>query len=363
MATQFIQSSLDGKQYVLTSSLSGIQATTDSAKIDVSLSCENGLDGEAETFYSSSLYAFDDMVELSDVGSIVEEYFRMRDKVADTISIEFDDVSMQVHFLYCEYSLPDEFNPQKAFFIAAQVQRVHQDSVIAISAVDRGDDTPFTVKAVGHALADDALTVVEKSTLMPFNQTGVACFNVADIIRWALNMTDEEAGADLRDVLYFSIEYAGIQKMCYIVPAPAYLTFTFRNVFNVEEYLDVVGEMVTKTAVSRDVAVCKGRSRQYDRTVERTYQIATEQLTLEEVRIFEQFLASHNVALSLDGHTWPVIITEHTCEPSSADDSLATVQFTWRFADRRPRLFDSLMDGVMPARRKIFDDTFSPEYE
>lgn len=363
MATQFIQPDLDGAQYVLTSDVSVIQARTDKSRIDVSLTCQNGLDGSSETFFSTSLYAFDGVVELSDVGSLVEEHFRMRDKVADTVGIVFDGTSMSIHFLYCEYTMPDGFDPQKTFFTSSLVQRVHHDSVIAISAIDHGADCPFIIKAVGHAITGEQLAVVETSMQKSFNQSGVAYFDVAEIIRWALNKTDEKPAVDLRDVLYFSIEYYGIQKMCYIVSDPAYLTFSYYNAFNVKEYIDVVGVMTTKTDVSRDIAVCKGNSRQYDRTVERTYQILTEPLTPDDIRIFEQFLASHRVAVCIEGGPCPVIIADHTCEPSSEDDTLTTIKFTWRFADRRPHVFASSMDGIMPTRRMIFNDTFSPEYE
>lgn len=361
MATQIDQSYLETKQYVPTSSVSSITARTDKVRIDVSLSCENGLDGEIETFYSTSLYPFNEVAELSDVGSLVEEYFRLRDKVSDVITITFDSVSIDVHFLYCEYVLPADFAADKTFFLSSMVQRVHQDSIVAIAAVNHGTSYPFVIKAVGHSDADNRIVAVEKSVQQNF--TGVAYFHVKDIILWALNKTEAEVGTDLRDVMFFSIEYAGIQKMCYIVPAPAYLTFSFRNAFNVKEFVDVVGEMTSKTDVSRDVAVCNGRSKQYDRTTDRTYQVQTEALTSDEVKIFEQFIASHHVALRLGTLDYNVIITDHTCEPSSDDDSLSTIKFTWRFDDNRPHVFSSLMDGVMPSRRQIFNDTFSPEYE
>lgn len=362
METQIDQSYLETGLYVPTSNVSSITARTDKVRIDVSLSCENGLDGEIETFYSASLYPFNGVAELSDVGSLVEEYFRRRNKIADLITIAFDGVSIDVHFLYCEYRMPYDFAADKTFFLSSMVQRVHQDSIIAIAAYNHGSAFPFVIKAVGHAEADNRLVVVEKSVQIP-SFSGVTYFNVADIILWALNKTEEEVGTDLRDVMYFSIEYAGIQKMCYIVPAPAYLTFSFHNVFNVEEFIDVVGVMTTKTNVSRDVAVCNGISKQYDRTIERTYQVQTEALTPDEVKIFEQFIASHHIALWLGNDDFNVIITDHTCEHSSADDSLSTIKFTWRFDDNRPHDFDSLMDGVMPNRRQIFNDTFSPEYE
>lgn len=363
MATQFDSTALEGMQYNLTSNVSEISASTDKARIDVSLSCENGLGGEPETFYATSLYAYNGRVQLDDVGALVEEYFRMRDKVADTITIAFDDVSMDVHFLYCEYSMPPTFMAERNLFLAATAQRVHQDSIVAVATVNHGSEYPFVVKAVGHLADSDELAVVQRSFDKTFNASGAVYFRVAEILQWALGKTEVAVDADLRDVMYFSIEYFGLQKMCYIVPATAYLTFSFHNIYNVEEYIDVAGIMTAKTEVSRDVAVCKGVSKQYDRSVERTYEILTEPLTSDEVLIFEQFLTSHTVSLSLGYYHLPVIITDHTCDPSSSDEALTTIKFTWRFADYRPHGFRSRFDGVMPVRSRVFDDTFSPEYD
>ena len=363
MATQLLYSHLDGALYVPTSSVPILQAKTDKDIVDVSLTCERGLNGDIETFFSASLYAFNGIVELTDVGSLVEEYFRRCDKVADTVTVSFDGVSMDIHFLYCECTVPDDFDADSTFLLSSLVQPVHQDSIVTVAAVNHGAEYPFTIKATGHAVADDVVTVVTKTLSKAFDRNGIVNFSAAEIINWALHKTAEDPGAELRDVLFFSIEYYGIQKLCCIVPAPAYLTFSFRNVYNVTEYVDVVGVMTTKTDVSHSLAVCSGRSRHYDRHIDRTYQIQTGPLTPDEVRTFEQFVSSHQVNLCLDDNDWPVIITDHTCEPSTDDESLASVKFTWRFADNRPYLFNSLMDGVMPTRRRIFDDTFSPEYE
>lgn len=348
---------------MLTSRMTNVRATTDKNKIEVSLLCESGAGGDIETFYSTTLYAFDNVVELSDVGTLIEEYFRLRHKVAAMITICFDNVSMDVHFLYCEYAMPEGFDVSNTFFLASMAQRVHQDSTITIAAYNHGLANDFIIKAVGQHTYDDDLGVVTRRVQRSLNNESSTYFSVAEIIKWALNMSDEEAGDELRDVKYFSIEYAGVQKMFFIVPAPAYLTFSFRNIFNVEEFIDVVGEITTKTEVSRDTAVCNGRSKQYDRNVSRTYDVQTEPLTSEEIAVFEQFLASHEVLMYLEGTDWDVIITDHTCEPSSADDKLTTVKFTWGFADKRPRLFDSAFNGIMPTRRSIFSDQFSPEYE
>lgn len=363
MATQFIESYLDAARYVPTSSVRTISATTDKARIDVALVCENGIGDEMETFFETSLYAFDGVVELSDVGRLVEEYFRRRDKVADTIQITFDDVGMDILFLYSEHILPDDFDPDNTLFVASPVQRVHQDSTVVFAAVNRGSSVPCTIRAVGHNVGNDSLSVAEFSLRKPLSYDCATYFSVAEIIRIALGKTETTLSVQLRDVLYFSIEYANIQKMCFIVNDPAYLTFSFRNVFNVEEFVDIVGTVTTKTEVSRDIAVCSGHSKHYDRVVSRSYQVETAPVPSDEVPVIEQLLASHRVLMYIDNNDHGVIIEDHTCEPSSADDTLSTFKFSWHFDDRRPVDFDSEIYGIMTRHYRIFDDTFSTEYE
>lgn len=361
MATE-ITTFLDS-EYNLTSSVYAIKARTDKDKVAVRLDCENGVNGDIETFYSTTLYAFNGIVELVDVGSLIEEYFRLRHRVADMISISIDDTSVDGVFLYCEYAVDPDFDPGTRLFLATNSQRVHQDSTVTFASSDHGSAFPFTIKAVGHREIDGILAAVSFNLPVKLSNNS-ALFDVSDIIRYAMNAGGIEMGDDaLIDVLYFSIEYGNLQKLCYIVPAKAYLTFAFSNNFNVTEYIDIVGTITTKTETSRETAVCSGVATQYDRNVTRTFQVETEPIPTEEVPLFEQFLSSHSVELTTHAYDFSVIITEFTSEPSNDDGSLTTFKFSWRFVNNRPVLFESLVNGIMPNRHRIFDDKFSPEYD
>lgn len=365
MATESITPNLEGSPYFPTCLTPTFKAKSNLIAVPASLSCENTVSGDPETFFSTTLYAANGVVEFADVGSLVEEYFRKHNKVADIISVSIGGVaSMDVLFLYCEYALPDEFDATNSFFVATHAQRVHQDSSFTVAAVNKGSAFLCKFRAVGHREFDNVLDVVEWSETLSLGTDDLSArFSVYSLIRTALNKTDIGVGEDLRDVLYFSVEYGGIQKMFYVVPAQSYLTFSFRNIFNVEEFIDIVGVVTMKSEVNRDIAVCDGKSKQYDRSVERSYQVETEPIPADEVPMFEQFLASHLVQMYFSGEPYDVCITDYTFEPSSADDVMPTAKFTWRFADQRPRIFDTAVNGVLPTRRKIFDDTFSPEYE
>lgn len=361
MATCFLTYFPDG-QYVLTSAIGSVKVSTTKPRVDVKIACSDGGAGSAETFFSTSLYSFGGIVEVDDVGPLIEQYFRGHDMVTGTVAITVDGVTATVRCLYCEYDMPDGFDPQNALFLASTVQRVQPDSTVAMASLFRDTAPSFYIKAVGHSAADGALAV-STYVVQRDPATVTAYFNVGSIIRTVTSVPDENHDVRLADVLYFSIEYGPLQKMCYIVRAAPGLTFSFRNIFNVEEFLTVAGVVSAKTDVKRELADCNGRTESYDRRVERTFTVNSEPLTVDEVHVYEQLLASHDVKLWVDGDEYDVLVTDHTCEPSSADEELSTVKFTWRFASRRPRLFDSPIDGILPSGRGIFNDTFTPEYE
>lgn len=363
MSTTILNTGLEDVGYNLTSRLGTIKATTDKSKVDVSLSTENGPDGDVDVFFHTTLYAFNGVVELADVGGLVEEYFRRRGLSSEMINIYIDDQMIECHLLYCEYVMPGSFDVNEVFFAASHTQRVQRDSVVTIAAVNRGATVPLVIKAVGHNADDGALAVVTREFFYPDGLSNPVQLNVAEIISWATNKTDWTPDVNLSDVLYFSVNYGSVQKLCYITPATAHLSFSFRNIFNIEEFIDIVGDVTAKTEVESGVAVCGGSSQLYDRSVVKSYVVKTEPLSVADLAMVEQLLGSHQVALIADGESFDVIITDRTCEASSDNENLSTVSFTWQFADNHTHRFISMFDGIPASHRNVFSEPFSPEYE
>ncbi len=353
----------DESGIVLTSAVDSISANTTDTSVEVRLICENGPGDTVDQLYKNTLYSFGDRVELSGVGELVEEYFRRRNKITDIITVCFGDLSVEITFLYCEYHLPEAFDPDSAFYLASRSQRVYQDSVVTIAAADHGSATPFIIRAVGHNMADGAVTVVTQEVSKTLDGKNTAYFRVPDIITAAAGSTATIPAARLRDVMWFAIEYGGSQKMFYIVDAPAYLSFSFCNIFSVEETIDIAGIVTTKSEVDTDTAVVNGRIRKYNREPRRSYEVQSAAIPAAEIPLYEQFLASPDIRMTLEGNDYEVTIEDFTCEPSTSDESLFTVKFTWRFSDRRPRLFDTSVNGILHPVVRIFDATFTPEYE
>lgn len=341
---------------VLTSALYSLKARTDKTKIRVEIVRDPA--GEMDKFFSTTLYPHNGEVELSAIGSLIEERFRAGNRIWDTIEIRFDGIATRFTALYCEYSLPAGFDYTKCFLCAAGESIVHRNSAISLAHWSDGT-TAYRVRVVG--LDTDGNTAIVERTFSKAASSGHVSFSVNEIIRFAINRDGGGTGT-LVKVAYFDISYASMQKIFYMVDHPFFLTFGFRNMFNAYEYLDVVGIVNRKTKYDRETTVCSGVTKQYNRTVERTYEVQTGPLTDGQVREVEQLIGSRDIQLCASDHDYDVIITDHTIEVDNDDESLSTVKFTFRFTGERPLLIAGDMGALMPSHSHIFSQEFTAEF-
>lgn len=342
---------------VLTSDLYSIRARTDKTKVLVEIVRDP--DGDIDSFFSTTLYPHNGVVELSDIGSLIEERFRSVNRLWNMMEIRFDDASAEFTALYCEYVLDPDFDYTQCFLCAAGESIVHRHSAISLAHWNNGS-TEYLVQVVGID-TDGNIASVERI----FNRNSYSehvSFSVDEIIRFALNQTEAEAGIDLEKVSYFAISHGPMQKIFYLAEHPFFLTFGFRNMFNAYEYLDVVGVVTRKTKFDRDTAVCSGRAKQYNQTVERTYEMQTGPLTDEQIREVEQLIGSRDIQLCASGYDYDIIITDHSIEVDNDDETLSSVKFTFRFVENRPLLIADDMGALMPSRTHIFSQEFTAEF-
>ena len=352
MATTFIESPILSGSTVPTADADSIKVSTTETKLAVSLSC-GGI-----TFFSADLYAYNGVVELFDPGTLIEDHFRARGLTMAPVVITFGDTSAEATFIYCEQLFIADFSPSKNFLLSSSVRRVHRGSVVRLAAAPAQANANFIIKAVGHD-SSGYITSFSYTSIRPIPDSLYTELDVDNMIKTLLNIEEKP----LVDVIYFAVTLGKRQLLCYITPSPAYLTFCFRNVFNIPELLDVEGVMVTKTETSRDSASCRGRIVQYDRKTDRTYQVTTGPVTAEEAESYEQLIASHQAQVMVNGTPYDIAIEDHTCEQSTADDTLTAYKFTWRFTGRRPVKFESEMFGVAPSNRGVFSAEYSDEYD
>lgn len=334
-----------------------MKASTDKNKVLVEIVRDP--DGEIDDFFSTTLYSHNGVVELSDIGSLIEERFRAKNVIWNMMEIRFDGVPAEFTALYCEYDLSPDFDCTQCFLCAAGASVVHRNSAISLSHWSNGSNE-YRVQVVG--LDADGNTASIEHTFTRNRSSDSVSFSVNEILRFALNQSDIETGDALASVSYFAISYGSMQKIFYLVEHPFFLTFGFKNMFNAYEYLDVVGTVSRKTKVERDMAVCSGRVRQYNQSIERTYEMQTGPLTDEQVRELEQLIGSRNIQLCTSGYDYAVIITDHTVEVDNDDENLSTVKFSFRFIGERPTIIDSDMGALMPSRTHIFSQEFTAEF-
>lgn len=339
-------------------------ATTDERRVQVIVSAMEAGATTLRPLFSTMLYAIDGRVEVTDLDVVAETFMKERGVCTCTLQVVIADQTATIPCLHCEAVPPVGFTPSTALLLSTETRRVHFDSTLTVASLQFAGDTAFRFTAVGRdAGGSGQLLAVSCTVTRAADVNHTVRFTVAELVATALGATCPHTGRKLADVVYFSLECAGHNMLYYLTPEAAYLTFSFRNQHNVEEFVDVAGTLASKTEADRNIAVCGGRMVPYDRNVARTFEVATGALISPEVPMMEQFLTSHEVKLHYEGAVYDVVITDHTFEPGTDPDSLPTAKFTWRFALNRPRLTSSLLLGIMPTRRNVFSNAFTAEYE
>lgn len=350
------------KSFILTSEARNIAFATDEPKLIVSLEC-NGT-----TFFNTTIYAYNGIVELFDPGDIIETYFTANNLICESITITFGTQSDNFIFIYCENEMPENFNPRNHPLISTTARRVHPGSMFTFAALPDGPNTPFIIKAVGHNIAGKIASVTFP-IYQNINNTTYHDFDVDTIIATATghnngnSSTPQLINSPLKNVIYFSVEHGTRQLMCYITPATAFLTFRFRNIYNIPELADIEGTLVTKSKTSRKDAICYGNIINYDRKTDRTYELTTTPVPADEIETIQQLIASHTVQILADSSFHDIVIDDHTCDTSTTDADLSTIKFTWRFIGHRPHNFNSTIFGINTNDRKIFSQEYAPEYD
>lgn len=357
MATQIETNIYIDQGSCLTSQLREVAATTDLDYVTCSI-WYYLQDGKKEQIYWSVLYASGGRVEISDVGALIEAYFRGKGIATGNIEIRFGDTSTKLEVLYCEVVKPAAWDFTEQLWIASHVQRVHYDSVVRIYAYVNSNIHGL-IKIMGHRRGDGSLGVLEYPVQFPFEQSDCYEMDVKSKVDWALGRTTDAPESPLSDVAMLSFEYLESQVLLYLMDDTEYLTFEFRNIFNCPERVDICGTVKVKTEIDRNEAVSGGSTLQYDRKVTRSYEVETEALSDEDAKRVVQLIASHTAAVLIDGEFRKIIITDETCESSNDDESLTSYKFTWQFADRR--LLD--WDAAMPTHDGIFTQEYTEEYE
>lgn len=359
MATTFINPPTAETGPVLTSDLYSLKATTDQTRVTVRILMVRDQGNVYDLMFSTTVYAFDGVVELSDIGILLEAKLEAENLSFATFRIVFDDTFTEFTAIHCSYDLAPGFDHTKCFLSATKTQIVHRNSAVSLTHLfDHSYNYPIKIVGLGP---DGEVAMIEHTiSKTPVEYSGTISFAVNDLIAAATSAPDN--AGKLAKVSYFAVNYGGAQKIFYILDHPFYLTFRFRNMFNAIEYIDVVGTVTRRTKAGRESAFCRGFLKQYDRTVEQTFEVQTAGLTDDQMRDLEQLVLSHSVILCAGDTDYDILIEDHTLETDNDDESLPSVKFTFRFTGRRPVITSSDMGALMPSVTHIFTQQFTAEF-
>ena len=350
---------------VPTSSIRDIEAVTSKTSVEVSIWTESSprVDDGVEVFFATSYASYSSgegsrRVIFSDVGTLIEEYLREIGRSQILVNVEIDGVLLEIDALYCEESLPVDFVPAGKFLTLSRQREIHPDSSLVASIVSDGSKE-ITINGVGF---DADGNVVAGSTVIGLGLDCEVGLSVRDIVDDLGNPGNPFQVADLR---YFAVNYASDQILFFVVRHPRYRTFSFRNLFNAAEFIDVVGDTSDESEITRQLAVCGGRSVHYDQKSVRSYVVSTGPVNVDQAKAYRQMFASRDVRLieSPGSKGIPVLITDSECKISSDDASLQSFKFTWRFADNRPRLGAAEADDLKVDDDRVFTDHFTREFK
>lgn len=352
MFVEFLSSDIADRPICATSALGRLVVSTDAESVRVSLSHEN------EVFYAATLYAYDGVVCIDDLASVIESLFLRLGWHSHSIRISVaasghPDISafMDVNCLYCSYDMPDDFDPSVSFFTCLQAQRVPPSAVLKLyGKVAKNNPVRFSVSgfmADGSPVACNILSTAGD---------GYVSVDIPSICAQC------KSAFSFASVSIVTAVYGSLSKSFFICEMPDCLEFSYRNCFNVPESVFVSGSSVMKTEVSRDSAFCAGKILQYNHLTTRTYEHTTAPLTRMEAAAISQLIESVKTAVVVDGAEYPVIIDDYTSEVSNDDSSLNALKFTWRFTGRRPRLFGETLSPLLESFG-IFTTQFTEPYQ
>lgn len=341
--------------------------TTDAPKMTVTV---EHLDYPTDsTIFSNTYYAYANKVTIDGLDTIIEERMRAYDYCVSNFRVTAtlaDGTASTADYLilHCDYILP---KPKEVGGILTMLgsQRIHRGSRFALPLRDvaLGTATSITATIVGHA--SDGTRFNASGTFSPywdFNQGHTYLGTVDNILRSALDAAGLTT-ATLDAVEYLTLTVGDASRTYYVVNDHEWLTFQFRNIFNAYEVVDIVGTVTTATEVSRSVAVASGVASHYDQSTLRTYEVETAAMPVDEALIIDQLLNSRTVELCpTDGRNpVTVLITDHTCEIDNDDTKLASIKFTFRFAEQRPHV-EFGGDATLIASSGIFTQEYTEEY-
>ena len=348
------------------SELTSVHITTSGSWVDVTLSSSEASIGTE--IFAERYYPYSGAVTLSDLASIVEQYMSQvgNPLSAFTISARASDGTTDVkpfNVLFCNrhvFSLQPPAIVDNQFLSSLPVKTISGRYPDALFYIVSGERQPIyhhtvyrrhdTGEVRTHFSVDGYTSPDRNKYKLAMIMTSLETLRakVAVNCKVGFDVLSDTIDIGLRSFTYFFSER---------VPD---IGFYFYNQFNAIELCELHATTTVKTKVKRSEAVAGGSLMLYDKSVEQTFEVQAEGLTLKKARWLEELFASDRVCLLnrpygeedyLDEMFPEVLITDSTSEAQDGDEELNKVKFTYRHVSARP-------DSRIVKRERIHTDQF-----
>lgn len=356
---------------LLSSAVGEITVAVDGDFVDVTLTAATG----GIVILSERYYAYSGYVTLYDLGSLIEAEMRTSGQstadftlrvFSDTINNKAD--SCVLHILYCDRFTVSTDIPaflKENFLTTLSMRRVAPGSTLSLFFyAEKGGSIEYSVAHTFRKIDSEALyrhsynADVGKTA----DSSGVIQLNIplSSIIANAASFATAQLGEIT--LLCFTVRCGQRSISCFVdYSLDDRETFYFRNCFNVFDFATLPVLTTAKTDVDRSVAIINGKSRFYNQSTAKTYEVQTGLLTSDEAEWIDQLFSSYDVFRIEPDATnsydplvlAPILITDCTCEVQNGDEKLNSVKFTWRYTDNRPIVRLSASPGIFTSSYNI----------
>ena len=309
--------------------------------------------------FSTTLYAYQNVVSIYDLRSVIESYMEEHHLV-------YCDCTFQIIVDRTDYSIP-EF---KLIYCHAAVNADCRDFLQSHFLVDSA------VRLVPHGWSFDLSYFVFPnetatcSTHLVVQPTSGEEPQIVDLVDTPINSTQfQQCTIDLNEEDLLARVPSSLGS-CQLLSATIYCgahSFTlffrdelptlwlyFSNSFNCTDVFPITATTKRKLAFSRSTAICCGKSSSYDDQTEVEFESETSALTPSEARQLTTALQFSSLLIISPDYPQgtSILVTDIESELSDASNELCHVKFTWKPVRQQPTLSVS-------KQPRIFSSTYN----
>ena len=341
------------------SSLADVPIATDEKSVDVSVLCAG------VAVLRTTLFAIGGKATLFDLASLVADEMRRKGLATAKVSVSVSGsviASSQVVFADAVVTADVSEFIRNNFLSTLKSKRV----------AAAGEETVTAIVAAGESTQFSALVVYElngevATAEISLGAGGTASAYAAVSMSVSLDTVGryvEDAQIPFSRILAFSVKLGSRTLPCYVANSSPSARLFFRNMFNCWEMFSLPATTARNTDVERSTAFLGNESMFYDQSVYRSYKVVTAPLDADEPLWCEQLAASLDVRFDDGKSSFPekmpkVLVTDSSAEFADDSSEDAVFEFTWRFADRCPRVSPSEVISLTGVFTEQFTYQFS----